>query len=69
MYVTIEKLSHGIIRRRGKPSTLWTAFNYYNETKGEWTERGYTLLENIPGQAIILEETKAIGIIQVAKIS
>lgn len=69
MYVTIEKLAHGVVRRLGKPDTLWTAFNRFNETKGDWTEKGYTLLENIPGQAIILDDTKAIGTIQIMKIT
>ena len=69
MYVTIEKLSHGMLRKRGKPATLWEAFNAYNEARGEWTQRGYTLLESVCGETAILdEESRAIGVIQVVRI-
>ena len=68
MYVTIEKLEHGLIRQHGISLTRRTATAQYQRAKAQWRERGYEILENLSGQAVVLDKTKPIGIIQVVPV-
>lgn len=67
MYVTVEKLEHGLTRRYGVPSTRRTAKALYEYAKADWTKRGYTILERLYGKAVIVDEARAIGVIQIVQ--
>lgn len=69
MYVVIEKMAHGLVRRWGSAHEAPNAAKCYEAAKRSWQERGYAILENIFGQAVILDETKAIGIIQIIPVN
>lgn len=70
MYVAIEKLKHGLTRPLGEPTRFKTLAEQDAEKGAQvWRNKGYALCADLSTKAIIiLDETRAIGVIQLVKI-
>lgn len=70
MYVATVKLAHGLIRKYGQPTrTLWEALARLEWAKADWCSRGYSILQSVSYEAVILDdETRAAGVLQVKRL-
>lgn len=55
MYVVIEKMAHGLIRRYAPAKSAQEAKERYAEATEQWNARGYSVLHNLQGQGVILD--------------
>ena len=70
MYVAIEKLEHSPARPLGEPTRFRTLAKQDAEEAAQvWRDRGYILYADLSTKAvIILDKTRAIGVIQLVKV-
>lgn len=68
MYVTIEKMAHGLIRRYYPTGDAEEAQVRLYEATEEWLKRGYCVLQSSCEEAVILDDLndyKPVAILQI----
>ena len=71
MYVTIEKMAHGLVRRYAPARDAEEAQVRLYEALEEWCKRGYTVLQSSCEEAVIIDglnNNKPIAILQITTI-
>ena len=71
MYVAIEKMAHGLVRRYCPALDIEKAQCALYETAEQWNKRGYCVLFSSPEEAVILDDLKGfepIAILQIKTI-